>query len=353
MDSIPPAFYDELFPTLELYWRMCELSGPVGRMARQFEEMQKYYVTAYIADHLYVIIGGSSTDHSLEELPYFFAERKKIQSIDVVVFAQFPDKRQEEEKQAADRERFRISEEVFDRVMQLFVYAPNRTVSFFEIDPVVLNRNTRHAVDVSKAHITNFNAFKKYLAVCHEIYCDFEEYGLSQFYKFVPEYLRCPTLRTAWFLHAKKWSEDMMDAIFDFMCSPHIQYIHYKHYVEEDPPDFVSKWMSLDDKLPSRGVINFYAKDVAILNKFVFYEISRESIEELSPWLEGEVHRLERDVWGCCSHGRFFKMRHPTHRRHSVVVAIEARERDDNEEHENMSREELFATTEISDFYFI
>ncbi|KAK0419510.1 hypothetical protein QR680_014181 [Steinernema hermaphroditum] len=342
MDNIPPTFYEQLFGTLPRTACFEELDGPIGRLAKQANSRDKYHVQAHIADQLSVLIAVHSNDGirqcSLMELPFFFSERQQIVSFVVHVFEDFPQHEEDEQ-----RGRYVVPKELFEKAMKTFAYARDKNVSCSNIS----------LAPIPDAYVLNFDTYKKYLLACHSISALNSEVDASnQYFSLLQDLLRSPSLKVLSLSNAQNWPDDWLDAIFDFLSSPNSEICFYSHWIDGYPPDFISKWMDLQGNVPSRKKLSIDRKDMLFLKKFAFEEIWR-TMDERFRWIDTDGRRLEkaptfveRDPRPL---RRFFRLQHPEHRQHCLIVAVGL----PTINAANISKEELFAVSTHSDYYFI
>ncbi|KAK0419769.1 hypothetical protein QR680_014311 [Steinernema hermaphroditum] len=361
MDIVPLAFYEHLFPTLRRtrVYNIAELSGSVGHFAEQYSKKKNYFVHAYISDNFYATVemvhGGPCEKGTLSEFASLWNEAAHIVIFTVHVFENFlpkipknfrleNDQENNDDKQDAYRSKFMVSKDAFSKLMKLFVYSPFRRIVFFGSNADY--RPDSH-VTISEAHISNFKVFKKYLRVGHCIECDFGDYRLSNYHDLIPEFFRNPSMKELRLDNGNCWSESTMEAIFDFLKSPHSERLTYSQWIGSEPTNFIAKWMDLDENIPSDKTILFSNNEnLMFLKKFVVNEISRESVRELSKCMDSQVERMPIG-----SH-RFFKLQHPKLRQHYLIVLIYV----PHQERTNIQLatvEEALAMCECCMYYFI
>ncbi|KAK0419518.1 hypothetical protein QR680_014186 [Steinernema hermaphroditum] len=325
MDDLPALFYEEVFQVLDgRIDSFAQLSGTVGHLANS-RPKDRYNVTAYISEHIYVQIAGLKAENGIAvrrpvfDVSAFLKDTKLISQFEVRVFDEpriltgpFIDPAHMQ----SYLDSLKVSPENFDKLMRMFVKAPVRNLEFRGF----ANNSTNYALQIE-----NFNLFKKYFLPCHKLSCFMDRNvrpapEATEFFNVIAEFLRSPCLSRVSVANPRLWPSGMVDGLFDYLRSPilgHLSYIDIEGHAL--PPRIFSKWMEFDDEknMPSRKVFKVmtYQRD-KLMEGFQFDEIPHHSIKDFSEWMDGEMQKEKY-----AEHRHYWKLQHPKFDKHYVIAA--------------------------------
>ncbi|KAK0419580.1 hypothetical protein QR680_014216 [Steinernema hermaphroditum] len=362
MENVPFLFYDHLLQLVDNRADFAELPNPIGRLAKSYLS-ERYKVIAYISDNFYVQVCRNEGDpQPWEDSCSMSTKVKYITEFRVKVF----DAPEREEH----RDKYKVSREAFQRVMNVFLRSRHRTVRFGCVSGPEKEERLQ-------AQIANFHTFKKHLISCHDLRCYFYRHYdlLKDFYgEVLPEFIRSPNLSILRLREIGVWSSATLESIFDFLRSPNARFFYYSADSLAScmfPGGLYSqyalfmKWMDEED-VPSKKIMDVSLPcSISFLNNFDLQEIGRDSIEGHSEWAEKRIQGLERedaeapplpgeeDFQWYSIKWRFFHLQHPKSEANSLIVSVCLTDMAARKTEEEMTKRKLFSTKDSCTVYFL